>query len=342
VILLGIVEDSTMQHCTTGLILALTFGFFAVPVATAAQQIKKVPKVGVLSIVSPPASPDWKQSSFFLQELRTLGWMEGQNITVEYRWASGRSDRLADLAAELVRLPVDVIVVPDTLAIRAVQHATTTIPIVMISHADPVAWGYVASLARPGGNITGVGGRTQELSGKLLELLKAAVPQVTHVAVLANPRQPDSEQLISETKRAARALGVQLHVVEVQGADEFERAFATANKEGAGALLILPGLFFSLHERQLAALAVKSRLPAMYWDRRFAEGGGLMAYGPSRTALWRRATAFVDKILKGAKPADLPVEQPTTFELVINLKTAKALDLTIPPTLLFLADEVIR
>jgi putative ABC transport system substrate-binding protein len=241
-----------------------------------------------------------------------------------------------------VRLNVDVIVASDTLAIGAAQHATTTIPIVMLSAPDPVAWGYVASLARPGGNITGVGGLVQELSGKLLELLKEAVPQVIQVAVLVNLRQPDSGQLVSETEGAARALGVQPHILEVQGAFDLERAVDTAAKEGAGALLILPGLFFSLHERQLVELTMKYRIPAIYWDRRFAERGGLMAYGPSTTAMWRRVAAFVDKILKGATPADLPVEQPTTFELVINLKTAKALDLTIPPTLLFLADEVIR
>jgi ABC-type uncharacterized transport system substrate-binding protein len=331
-----------MPRCTMGLILALTFSLFAVLLATAAQQRKKAPRVGMLSIVSPPTSPDWKQSSSFLQELRTLGWMEGQNLAIEYRWASGRYDRLATLAVELVRLNVDVIVASDTLAIRAAQHATTTIPIVMLSAPDPVAWGYVASLARPGGNITGVGGLVQELSGKLLELLKEAVPQVTQVAVLVHPRQPDSEQLVSETAGAARALGVQPSLLGVQGASELEGAFDTAAKEGAGALLILPGLFFSLRERQLATLAVKYRLPAIYWDRRFVEHGGLMAYGPSMAALWRRVAAFVDKILKGAKPADLPVEQPTKFELVINLKTAQALDLTLPPTLLFLADEVIR
>ena len=331
-----------MPRCTTRLLLALTCSLFAVPLATAAQQSKKMPRVGMLSIVSPPTSPDWKQSSSFLQALRTLGWLEGQNLAIEYRWASGRSDRLATLAAELVRLNVDVIVASDTLAIGAAQHATTTIPIVMLSAPDPVAWGYVASLARPGGNITGVGGLVQELSGKLLELLKEAVPQVTQVAVLVHPRQPDSGQLVSETAGAARALGVQPALLEVQGASELEGAFETAAKEGVGALLILPGLFFSLRERQLATLAVKYRFPAIYWDRRFAEQGGLMAYGPSMAALWRRVAAFVDKILKGAKPADLPVEQPTKFELVINLKTAQALDLPLPPTLLFLADEVIR
>jgi putative ABC transport system substrate-binding protein len=339
---LNIVEACTMPRCTPGLILALTCSLFVGQLATAAQQSKKVPMVGMLFSVSPPASPDWKQSSVFLQELRTLGWTEGQNMTVEYRWASGRFDRLATLAAELVRLNVDVIVVSDTLAIGAAQHATTTIPIVMLSAPDPVAWGYVASLAHPGGNITGVGGLVQELSGKLLELLKEAVPQVTQVAVLVYSRQPDTGQLVSETTRAARALGVQPSLLEVQGASELGRAFDTAAKEGDGALLILPGLFFSVRAKQLATLAVKYRLPAIYWHRQFVEQGGLMAYGPNTAAMWRRVAAFVDKILKGAKPADLPVEQPTQFELVINLKTAKELDLTIPPTLLFLADEVIR
>jgi len=306
------------------------------------QQRKKVPRIGVLSVGSPPPSPDWKQRSFFLQKLRTLGWIEGQNITVEYRWAFERYDRLADVAAELVRLPVDVIVAPDTSAIDAARHATTTTPIVMLTPVDPVALGYVASLARPGGNITGVGGQTQELSAKLLELLKKAVPEVTKVAVLANPSQQDIKGLVSETEGAARALGIQLHILEARYDSEFKHVFETAIEEGVGALLILPGLVASLHERHLAALAVQHRLPAIYTTRSFAEAGGLLAYGPKIADFSQLAASYVDRILKGAKAADLPVERVTTFEFVVNLKTAQALDLTIPPTLLFLADEVIR
>jgi putative ABC transport system substrate-binding protein len=236
---------------------------------------------------------------------------------------------------------VDVIVALDVVAIPAAQHATTTIPIVMLIPGDPVALGYVASLARPGGNLTGVGGQVQELSAKLLELLKQAVPAVTKVAVLA-PTQPDIKGLVSETEGAARALGIQLHILEVRYASEFKHMFETAIREGVGALLILPGLLASLHDRQLAALAVQHRLPAIYTRRSFAEAGGLLAYGPNFPALNRRAASYVDRILKGAKAADLPVELVTTYEFVINLKTAQALDLTIPPTVLFLADKVIR
>jgi putative tryptophan/tyrosine transport system substrate-binding protein len=216
------------------------------------------------------------------------------------------------------------------------------IPIVMFSAADPVAREDIASLARPGGNITGINTRSQELSGKLLELLHEAIPQMTSVAVLTDPKQPDINELLSEMKDAAQALGVQPRVLEVRDPDEFERAFDAATIEGAGALLILPGLLFSSHLRQLATLAVKKRLPAIYGNRFFAELGGLMTYEPSTAELWRRAAALVDRILKGVKPADLPVEQPMHFEFVINLKTAQALGLTIPPTLLLQATEVLR
>jgi putative ABC transport system substrate-binding protein len=323
------------------LLVILTLTILAAPLA-AAQQLKNVPRIGVLSVGSPPASPHWKQHSFFLQELRNFGWLEGQNITVEYRWADERPARLADLAAELVRLHVHVIVAPDTQALEAVKHATTTIPIVMVAPIDPVAAGYVASLARPGGNITGVGGQVQELSGKLLELLKEATPQVTQVAVLVHRAQPAIKPLLRETGKAARALGMRLHVLDVWEAAEFEHACETAAKEGRGAILILPGLLFSLHDRYLAALTVKYRLPAIYTTRGFAEAGGLLAYGPKPADYIRIAARYVDRILKGTKPADLPVERPMAFELVINLKTAQALGLTIPPVFLFRADEMIR
>jgi putative ABC transport system substrate-binding protein len=333
-------EDFTMRRSAIGLMLILAL--FVAPRAADNQQMKKVPMIGVLSGGSPPSSPDWKQRSSFLQELRTLGWIEGQNITVEYRWAFERYDRLADVAAELVRLPVDVIVALDTRAIDAARYATTTTPIVMLTPVDPVALGYVASLARPGGNITGVGSQSQELSGKLLELLKKAVPEVTKMAVLVDQRHPDIKGLVSETEGTARALGIQLHLLEVRYDSEFKHMFETAIREGSGALLILPGRLATSHERQLAALAVQHRLPAIYTGRSFAEAGGLLAYGPKRADYFRLAASYVDRILKGAKAADLPVERVTTFEFVVNLKTAQVLGLTIPPTLLMLADEVIR
>jgi ABC-type uncharacterized transport system substrate-binding protein len=261
---------------------------------------------------------------------------------LEYRWANGQPSRLSSLAAELVRLPVDVIVVSASPAIRAAQRATTIIPIVMLSVGDPVEAGFVADLARPGGNITGVGGIVPELSGKLLELLKEAVPGVTRMAVLASPANPATEHMVRETERAAQALGVQTQLLIVGNPDRFVPAFKAAISEGAGALLVLPSVFFAFHQRRIAALALQNGLPAIFWSRGFAEVGGLMAYGPSWPHLWQRAAAHVDKILKGAKPAELPVEQPMKFELVVNLKTAKVLGLTISPFILFQADKVIQ
>jgi len=324
------------------LVTLLLATLFVSPVSHAQRPAKKVPKIGVLSFGSPPSLPDWKQRSVLLQELNTLGWIEGQNFTVEYRWASGRSHRLTDLAAELVHLNVDVIVVDDTPAIQAVQHATTTIPIVAFFAVDPVAEGYVASLARPGGNITGVGGVVPELSSKLLELLKEAVPGILRIAVFVSPYHSALGQMVEETKLAAQAMNVQPQFLEVWDLAGLTGAFDAALTERAGALLVLPGLLFSYNRTRMAELALKNQLPAIYWQRQFAEVGGLMAYGPKLPDLYRRVAAYVDKILKGAKPADLPVEQPTKFELVINLKTAQAFGLTLPPTLLFQADEVIR
>jgi putative tryptophan/tyrosine transport system substrate-binding protein len=286
----------------------------------------------------------------FLQELRTLGWREGENLIVEYRWVSAHErggivviPPPDDLAAELVHLHVDVIVVQGRPAIRAAQHATTTIPIVMIAADDPVVEGFITGLAQPGGNITGVDTSVNaELSAKLLEFLKEAVPTVTRVAVLAHPMVPATGQILEELEGAARALGVQLHVLAVYHSREFEGTFEVATREGVGALLILPSLLFSSRYSQLAALAAKHQLPAISWTQSFATGGGLMAYGPKALDLWRRAAYYVDRLLRGAKPADLPVERPMTFELVINLKTAEALGLTIPSTLLFQATDVIR
>jgi putative tryptophan/tyrosine transport system substrate-binding protein len=344
-------QEARMTHRRIGLLVTLTLAILVALLAAEAQATtRKVPRIGVLIVGSPPSSPDWKQRSVFLQELRTLGWREGETLSVEYRWASPYDRRgtgvfypADDLAAELVRLPVDVIVAQSGLAIRAVQRATTTIPIVMVTSNDPVAEEFIAGLPRPGGNITGVDASVSaELSAKQLELLKEAVPTVTRIAVLVHPLVPATGQILDDLKIAARALGVRLHVFAVYHPREFKGAFEAARREGAGALLILSALLFDPHHRQLAALAAKHRLPAIAWTPAFVTAGGLMAYGPNWSALWRRAAYYVDRLLKGAKPADLPVERPMTFELVINLKTAKALDLTIPPTLLFQATDVIR
>jgi putative ABC transport system substrate-binding protein len=332
-----------MQVRPVGLIVLLTLSLSVIPLAAKAPQVRPVPKIGVLMLGSPPASPDWKERSPFLQELHSLGWREGRNVTVEYRWAQGGDSRLFyDLAVELVQLHVDVIVASATSAVQAAKRATSTIPIVMLYVDDPVVEGIVASLAQPGGNITGVGGFVSELSGKWLELLKEAVPEVTHIAVLIQPMNPMTAFMVRDVESAARTLGVQLHVVEVWQSGGFERAFDTAIRQGAGALLILPALLFSSHQKRLAALATKSRLPAIYWQRSFVEMGGLMSYGPRVSDLWRRVAALVDKILKGTPPAHLPVEQPMQYEFVLNLKTAQALGITIPPLLRFQANEVIR
>ena len=331
-----------MWCSTVGCIVTLTLSMLAAPLAADAQQARKVPRIGVLVLDSPPSAPDWKQRSPFLQELHHLGWMEGQNIAFEYRWAEGSYGRLPDLAAELVRLNVAVVVVGDTPALWAVKQATTTIPIVAFFAVDPVAEGVVASLARPGGNITGVGGVVPELSSKLLELLKEAVPGVTRMAVLVSPYHSALGHMLEETTLAAQAVGVEPQFLEVRDLAGLAGAFDATITAGAGALVVLPALLFSYNQRRIAELAIKNQLPAIYWQRQFAEVGGLMAYGPSIPALWRRVAVLVDKILKGAKLGDLPVERPMQFELVINLKTAEALGLTIPPTLLFQADEVIK
>ena len=330
-----------MRHMTVGLVVLLALGLVGrVPVATAPP---RVPMIGMLLSFPPPTEPEWKQHSVFLQELRTLGWREGENLTIEYRWASGRLQRGAELAAELVSRHVDVIVVDNRILSQAVQHVTTTIPIVMLSTDDPVAEGLVTSLSHPGGNITGVDNSvTPELVGKLLEFLTEAVPAVKQIAVLIDPRYVGTRSMVAETTRVALALGVQPHVLEVQQPAELPHVFATATAAGDGALLVLPALLFAVHQRQLLALAAAHRLPAIAWYASFAKAGGLLAYGPDLAALWRRMAYDVDRLLKGAKPADLPVERPSKFELIINLKTADALGLTIPPTLLFQANEVIR
>jgi putative ABC transport system substrate-binding protein len=280
----------------------------------------------------------------FLQELHRLGWKEGENLTMEYRWIPWEQLYRGDeFAAELVRLHVDVIVAQGRPLIQAAQHATTTIPIVMISGDDPVAEDFIAGLAHPGGNITGLDSSVgTELSTKRLELLMEAVPAVTQVAVLVNPFVPATGQILEDLAGAARASGVRLHVLAVYQPRELEGAFDAATHEGAGALLVLSAQLFSLYRSRLVALAAQHRLPAIFSGRSFVTAGGLLAYGPKAADLERRVAYYVDRLLKGAKPADLPVERPTTFELVINLKTAQALGLTLPPSLLFQADEVLR
>jgi putative ABC transport system substrate-binding protein len=276
----------------------------------------------------------------FRQGLRELGYVEGKSIRIEYRYAEGKQDRLNDLAAELVRLKVDVIVTSSTPGVLAVKRASTTIPIVFAAIGDPVRSGLVASLARPGGNITGLTILAPELSGKRLELLKEVFPKATRVAILWNATGPALSHIAAQA--AAKALGLELLSLEVRDADDIESAFEGARRRGPQALVTTPGAVIDMNQKKIVDFAAKSRLPAMYAQLSFVDAGGLMAYAPSATDLWHRAALYVDKILKGAKPADLPVEQPTKFEFVINLKTAKQIGLTIPPNVLARADKVIK
>ena len=314
---------------------------FTVPLAADAQQAGRVPRIGFLSLTSPSDRPALFEA--FRQRLRELGWVEGQNIVIDYRYAEGRVDRLPDLAAELVRLKVDVLISWGTQGVTAARNATGTIPIVMIAVRDPLGIGLVASLARPGGNVTGVSGTAGlEWVAKQLELLKETVPKIRRVAILSNPTNAYHALAIREANVAAPSLGVQLQLLEARGPNEFDGAFAAMGKDRAGALLVLSDAMLNSHRTRLADLAARNRLPAAYGVRESVEAGGLMSYGPSFLDSFGRAAIYVDKILKGAKPADLPVEQPTKFELVINLKTAKALRLELPPALLARADEMIE
>ena len=331
-----------MRRTIIGFIITCTLGCLCVaPLAPEAQQPTHVHRIGLLAATAPaPERP--RSLEAFLEGMRALGYVEGQNLVMEYRWAEGQYERLPDLAAELVHLKVDVLVVPTTPAALAAKHATTTIPIVMAAVHDPVGSGLVASLARPGGNLTGLSNMSPELVGKQLEFLKEALPTVSRVAVLWNPTNPSNTLMLRGADVAAQALGVQLHLLEVRGPDAFDSAFAAMTSAHVGALVILGDAMFQTHRRRLAELAVMSHLPAMYGVRADVEAGGLISYGVSIPDQFRRAATYVDKILKGAKPADLPVEQPTKFELVLNRKTAQALGITFPPSLLFQADEVIR
>ncbi len=324
------------------LTITLLLGVVAAPLAAEAQQAAKIARIGYLA-ASLAGSPHLHEA--FLQGLRDLGYVEGRNVVIEYRDAEGKFERLPALAAELVALKVDVIVALSTLAAQAAKQATRTLPIVFIAVGDPVTSGLVTSLARPGGNVTGLSVLAPELVGKCLEQLKQAVPGVSRVAALRQPGavpERTEKGILKGAEVAARALGVRLQFVEARGPEDFDRAFSEMTRARAGALTVLPSSMFFNERRRLVDLAAKNRLPAVYPWREFVDAGGLMAYGPNLPDMFRRAATYVDKILKGAKPGDLPVEQPTKFELVVNLKTAKDLGLTIPPSLLARADQVIE
>jgi len=317
--------------CMTGLVLSILIALLAAE----AQPRSTVPRIGILTPAAEASTPLWEA---FRHGLRDLGYVEGTTIVLEYRFAAGQNERLPVLAAELVQLPVDLIVTNSGAGAHAAKDATTTIPIVMATSGDLV----VASLARPGGNITGLTLMAPDLGGKRLELLKEALPHVSRVAVLQNAGDPRRQDALREIEAAARVLGLQLHTLTVRHPDELASVFAAMTSEGAEALLVPGDAVLWDHRTRVVALAAQYHLPAVYDAREYADAGGLMTYGPSVPDSYRRAAVYVDKILKGTKPADLPVERPVKFEFVINLKTAKALGVTIPPALLFQADEVIQ
>jgi len=337
-----------MRHGATGnrkkvkvIGIALCAMLFALSLPAEAQQPTKIPRIGYLSGGFPSA--DAPRTEAFQEGLRELGYVEGKNIVIEYRHAEGKLDRLSALAAELVRLKVDVIVTGGGGgATRAAKEATKTIPIVMAGDVDPVAQGSVTSLARPGGNITGLSTLAPEISGKRLELLKEIVPKLSRVAVLWTSTGPSTARLLQEVEPVAGAFGIKLQFLDIRSAKDIETAFRAATKGRAEGILVLTGPVINAQRKQIAELAAKSRLPAIYPFPEYVDAGGLMSYSASIADLYRRAGTFVDKILKGAKPGDLPVEQPTKFEFVINLKAAKQIGLTIPPTVLARADKVIR
>jgi len=326
-----------MRLRAIGLIGILVLGLLVGPLQADAQQAKKIPRIGYLSRYS--AEQQKRQLAAFKQGLRELGYAEGKNIVIELRDAEGKRHRLPALAAELVRLKVDIIVTGGS-GVGAAKNATSTIPIVMTFSADPVRRGYVASLAHPGGNVTGLSDFHGDLVSKRLELLKGVVPSASRVAVIFNPNSTGSKRMLKEIQAVAPALGMTVIPLAVEGADHFDRAFATIRKERPGGLIQSVGL--GRHRRRIVELAAKSRLPAIYTRDQWVAAGGLMSYGSSWPDLFRRAATYVDKILKGANPGDLPIEQPTKFELVINLKTVKQLGITIPREVLFRADKVIK
>jgi putative tryptophan/tyrosine transport system substrate-binding protein len=314
------------------------FWLVSTPAAARAQHAGKVRRIGFLSLQSGLNST----TEAFAQGMRELGYVEGRNLTVEYRWAARKEERLPELAAELVRLKVEVIVTAAAPAIEAAKRATSTIPIVMATAADPVGSGLVASLARPGGNVTGLSALSTDLAGKRLQLARELVPKASRVAVLAHHGTSATRLFLEEMRVAAQQMEVQLVVQEVQAADDLPGAFAAMQRERAQALVVQITPFSADNARRIVELAAQYRLPAMYDVRSFVDAGGLVSYGPSLPEMFRRAAFYVDRILKGAKPADLPIEQPTKFEMVINLKTATALGLSIPQSLLVRADQVIE
>jgi len=313
----------------------------ALPGAGAAQQSGRTRRIGWLGGPTRESAQPFVRP--FLEGLKDLGWVDGQNIAIEWRFAGGRAERLPALAAELVRLGVELIVVPSTPTAVAAKRATSTIPLVTVGGNDPVAVGLVASLAHPGGHITGLTiSLGPEIAGKQLQLLRETAPKASRVSVLWNPTTPGNALALNETEVAARTLGVELQLLEARNRSDLDGAFSAISTKSSGALHVLADVMFVTHRRHVAELAAKGRLPAMYAQREFVDDGGLMSYGAKVSANFRRAATYVDRILKGARPADLPIERPTVFELVINLRTARGLGLTIPPSLLARADQVIE
>ena len=327
-----------MTLTTLGLVMVV--GILAAPLSGEAQTAGKVSRLGILGNVPLTDAEGMHLWGILTEELRQRGYVEGQNIVVEHLSTAGRAERAPGLAAELVRWKPDVIVVPNNANALAAREATRAIPIVGATLSE--RGGLIASLARPGGNVTGLTLFTPEMTGKQLELLKQIVPKVQRAALLLNPVNPSARALVDDARGAARTLGLQLQVVEARRPEDLDRAFTAMSRERAGALLVVADAMFILERHRIADLATKARLPAMYMLREHMRAGGLVFYGPSMADNFRRAAIYVDKILKGAKPADLPVEQPTKFELVINLKTTRTLGLTIPPSLLARADEVVQ
>jgi putative ABC transport system substrate-binding protein len=324
-----------------GFLLTSLAGALATPLAAGAQQAAKVPRIGVLFASTPAATSHLLDG--LRQGLREHGYVEGQHIILERRYGQVGAERMSDLAAELVRIKVDVIVAATDPATAAVKQQTQTIPIVMANSNDPVGTGFVASLAHPGGNVTGLSILSPELSGKRLGLVREVVPGLVRVAIIWNPDVRGAVFDYKETEAAARLLRLQLQSVEVSRGEDLDRAFSAVTSQHAQALIVqTPNPVLFANRSQIVAFALRNRLPSMYGQKEFADAGGLITYGPSTADLWRRAASYVDKILKGAKPGDLPIEQPTKFELVINLKAAKALGLTIPPSLSARADQVIE
>ncbi len=317
----------------------LAGGLLAAPLAAEAQQPGKVSRVGYLGNGLPTQSAHMRDA--FRQGLRELGWVEGLNVSIEYRWADGHLERLPALAAELLRTPVDLFLVAGGAGVRAARQASRTMPIVSAITGDPVTAGFAASLARPGGNVTGISAQFEDLAGKQLQILTEMMPKTARVVILHHS-SPPNPVILEAAGRAARTLGLKGQVLNVRDAQDLAGAFRTAQSEQADAMYVLPSPTFSRHRAYLAELAVKHRLPGIYEDGGYVQAGGLISYGPDFSDLYRRAARYVDRIFKGAKPGDLPFEQPIKFELVINLNTAKALGLTIPPALLQRADHVIE